>query len=411
LFIIDDKFFWIGEEKIMTRKKHSVLICSLLLLCLVGCNKTTPLLLEIPELNFFIVGGTEERNARFGADFSSIFKELNEDKQALDAFLFNIAMQPRSKKEITKASNFLKSKLETLISGCQSINLIREKEGKWATTVPVVTDRQMLLIKQNLTLLARSLADEVRTAIPEIRILYESEKATSDPSWNDVTHLIIDKFLVDGTFHAAIEDLEQEKTGQKFYSQDQKTLPAFFLEQGEHTANFGCNWYRFQQDNDLREIYILHGTLLKRIDIPMNKYRNDQDFASSLFKISPIGDHSSLSESELEAFRDLGWLGDERLLIPVLHADHIRKIMPLIGKTGKEMAEMVYANYSIFLDSFEGSPYSQFLDGAGDYIQACYHVLFSLIVDKLVEEHVIPPVPYPVPESFGVFMTLGSVWE
>jgi hypothetical protein len=34
-----------------------------------------------------------------------------------------------------------------------------------------------------------------------------------------------------------------------------------------------------------------------------------------------------------------------------------------------------------------------------------------LIIDKLVEEEVIPPVPKPVPDSFGVYMTLGSVWE
>jgi hypothetical protein len=83
----------------------------------------------------------------------------------------------------------------------------------------------------------------------------------------------------------------------------------------------------------------------------------------------------------------------------------------LIEKTGKEMAEIVFSDYSVFLDSFKGSPYSQFLDGAGDYIQACYHTLFSLIIDKLAEEEVIPPVPKPVPDSFGVYITLGSVWD
>jgi hypothetical protein len=394
----------------MTKNKYYVLICSLFVLCLVGCNKTAPPLSKVPELNFLIVGGTEERNVRFGPDFSSLFQELNKDKQALDAFLLSIAVQPRNKKEIVEESNLPKSKLETLITRCQSINFIREKEGRWATTVSVVTDQQMLLIKQNLTPLARSLTDKVRAAIPELKALYEKEKATTDPSWNNIAHLVVDKFLVDGTFHAAIEDLEQEKTGKEFYNQDQKTLPAFFLEQGEHTANFGCNWYHFRQDNAMRDIYVLHGTLLERIDIPMNKYRNDQDFSSSLFKISPIGDPSSLSESELAAFRDLGWLGEDRLLIPILHADPIIKMYPLIEKTGKEMAEIVFADYSVFLDSFNSSPYAQFLDGAGDYIQACYHTLFSLIIETLVEEKVIPSVPKAVPDSFGVFMTLGSVW-
>jgi hypothetical protein len=353
----------------------------------------------------------EERTARFGADFSSVFQEIKKDKKTLDAFLLTIAEQPQNKKKIAQTSRLQESKIETLISACQSINLIREIKGKWATIVPVITDRQMLRIKENLTPLARSLTEKVKDEIREIKALYEKEKDTSDPPWNDVAHLVIDKFLVDGTFHAAIEDLEHERVGQEFYTGDQKILPAFFLEQGEHTTNFGCNWYPFEYKDARREIYVLHGNLLDRIDIPLSRYSKDPDFSSGLFKISPSGEYSRLSQPEMKVFRDLGWIGENRLFIPVLYADTVKTFLPLIEKTGKEMAEVVFSDYSVFLDSFKGSPYSQFLDGAGDYIQACYHTLFSLIIDKLAEEEVIPPVPKPVPDSFGVYITLGSVWD
>jgi hypothetical protein len=395
----------------MKRGKYFILICSLLVLCSGSCYEANNPPLEASELNFLIVGGKEETTARFGADFSPVFQELKKDKIALDTFLLAIAEQPQNKKKIAQASSLQESKIETLISSCQSIKLIRRTQGKWTTTVPVIRDQQMLLIKENLTPLARSLTKKVKAEIREIKALYEKEKATSDPPWNDVAHLVIDKFLVDGTFHAAIEDLEHERVGQEFYTQDQKTLPAFFLEQGEHTANFGCNWYPFEHNGARREIYVLHGTLLDRIDIPLNRYRKDPDFSSGLFKISPSGEYSDLSQLEMEVFKDLGWIGEERLIIPVLYADSVKTFLPLIEKTGKEMAEIVFSDYSIFLDSFKASPYSQFLDRAGDYIQACYHILFSLIIDKLVEEEVIPPVPKPVSDSYGVYMTLGSVWD
>ncbi|MFO7867307.1 MAG: hypothetical protein R6V02_10945 [Candidatus Aminicenantes bacterium] len=75
------------------------------------------------------------------------------------------------------------------------------------------------------------------------------------------------------------------------------------------------------------------------------------------------------------------------------------------------MAESVFSNFTVFIDSFNDSPYSQFLEGAGDYIQACYHTLFALIIDILIEKQILPPPPQPVPDSFAVYITLGSVWN
>jgi len=105
------------------------------------------------------------------------------------------------------------------------------------------------------------------------------------------------------------------------------------------------------------------------------------------------------------------WIGEERLLVPVVDAAAIKPVLPLLEKLGKEMAEIVFSDYSVILDAFRSSPYSTFLQGAGDYIQVCYHAFLSLVVGELVQKNVIPPIPKPVPEHFGAYITLGSVFE
>ncbi len=194
-------------------------------------------------------------------------------------------------------------------------------------------------------------------------------------------------------------------------SEDQKTLPAFFLERGGNFTNLGCNWYSYQEDGAKREISVLHGNLMERVDIAMNRYRGNSAFSAALFKITPGGGYSSLSGMEIEMFQDLGWLGEERLLVPVVNAAAIKPVLPLLEKVANEMAEVVFSDYSLILDAYRSSPYSSFLEGAGDYIQVCYHALLSLVVEDLLQENIIPPIPSPVPEHFGAYITIGSVFE
>ena len=50
-------------------------------------------------------------------------------------------------------------------------------------------------------------------------------------------------------------------------------------------------------------------------------------------------------------------------------------------------------------------------DATGDYIQVCYHILFSEIIAQLIKTGALPPIPESVPEHFGVFITIGSIFE
>jgi hypothetical protein len=328
-----------------------------------------------------------------------------------DAILLALAENPRTEGQLSRMSGLNEAKVDEVISRLQSMKLLKKAEEKWATTVPVITDGQALAIREKLAPLASFLAKAVKPHVAEMEALYGKEKTFSDPPWDDVAHYVVDKALVDGTFHSAIVRQAPGNMYLQHCTEDQKALPAFFLEEGGNFNNLGCNWYSYQEDGAKREISVLHGNLMERFDIAMNKYRGDSAFSAALFKITLGGGYSSLSGPEIEMFQDLGWIGEERLLVPVVDAASIKPIIPLLEELGKEMAEIVFSDYSIILDAYQDSPYSTFLEGAGDYIQVCYHALLSLVVEDLVRENIIPPIPKPVPEHFGAYITLGSVFE
>lgn len=394
------------------KRKHVAFIGFLLLVFHGTCSKTVPLPTKGAELSFWTVGGGRTSwDARFGTDPSRFYEKLGKEKVARDAFFMALAENPQNKRQISRMSGLTESKVAELISRFQSIKVIKKAEEKWVATVPVITDMQALAIRENLAPLASLVAKAVKPDVAEMAALYDEKKTSSDPPWDDIAHFVIDKCLVDGTFHSAVVRLAPGDIYLAHCSEDQKALPAFFLERGVNFTCLGCNWYPFQEGDSRREISVLHGNLMARFDIAMNRYRANPAFSSALFKLTPGGGYSSLSDQEIEMFRDLGWLGEARLLVPVVDAASIKPIMPLLEELGREMAEIVFSEYSIILDVFRNSPYSSFLEGAGDYIQVCYHALLSLVVEELVRGNVIPPIPKPVPEHFGAYITLGSVFE
>ncbi len=382
---------------------------TLWILCLTACTQSSQPMAETPDLKFWTVGNSEDWKVRF-EDFS-FYAELKQDKTARDGFLYALAEQPLSKQDIIQQTGLTEAKVETLLDQCRAINWIKESEGKWATAIPVISDSQMVFIKERLQPLALKLAEQIKSTKEKLKVLYEKEKTPSDPAWDEIPHLVIDKLLIDGTFHAAIGDLEKEMTGKKFYTEMQKILPAFILEAGEQAAHFGCNWYRFEHSGAVKEVYFLHGTFMDRHTIPLNPYRGDPEFAALLAKISPTGDYSELSPAEVAILKKLDWIVNNRFLIPIIQADSIKPLIPLLRQMGQEMAVTVFTEYDVFIDAFNDSPYSDFLEGAGDYFQACYHIMFALVIDTLIDESILPPPPQPVPDSYAVYITLGSVWE
>ena len=361
-------------------------------------------------LFFYNVGAAEGTIDRFGKNFWEVFDELNENEAAFSRFLLSIAEEPLSEKQIADRSALSRALVERFISQLSDIRVIvKDEQGRWATTLPVITDRQMGAIRKDVTPMASGVARYMKREMPRLETLYAREKSPLDPPWDKVTHLIIDKLIIDGTFHLAIQRGEQP--GRKH----RNVTSAFFLEWGENFSMFGTNWYPFNRDGDQREVYVLHGGVLERHAISlllteMNRYRRDQDFVSMLFKITPDGGINSLTDQEKSMLRSLKWVTGERLLVPTVQADTIKSLRPLMEKIGKEAADVAFEHFSDLTESFTDSPYSKFSEESEDYIQVCYHVLMGVLIEQLEVEGVVSPIPRPVPEHFGSYLVFGKVF-
>jgi len=388
----------------MPNRKHFVLILMSCLFFLVFCGDDSSSGRGHVEFNFYTVG-SGDINARFGTDIYQALDDLRGNTQSGE-FLFAIAKEPLTMNQIRVRSGLTQSQVEYFISNLDSCHIIKKyDQNRWATTLPVVTDHQMKIIRKDLAPMAKSVAQYLKKEVHQIRTLYDKVKSPLDPSWEDISHLIISKFIIDGTFHSHLNRLKGESDNRMI-----SVIPAYIRQKGENNSNFGCNWYKFNEGDDQREVYVLHGAILDRYGIAMNKYRGDQHFSAGLFSISPEGGIDSLTDREKEMLKNLDWISGDRLSVPIVKADTIKSLWPALENIGKDAAEVAFAKFTDITDSYNKSTYSKFLDNDEDYIQVLIHSLFGLTIEHLVRGGTVSQIPETVPESFGVYFVFGKLF-
>jgi hypothetical protein len=362
---------------------------------------------EQDRLTFLIVGGRDGFIERFGevTPFRQIFYSSDKKKLA-EKMLLSIACKPLSKEQIIQQSGISEDEFEEISSLLLSLNMISTKNGTWATNLPVLTGREMAALHQKLSPLADKIAEATSSSISQIKNLYDQNRLSSDPEWEETAHLFISYFLLDTFLLRSLSTLEENKGFRQYYSEKQKIIPAFFLEAGENFTNFGCNSYSFKGKENNQNIYVfvLHGTLFERIQISLNKYEKNPDLSSALFKLILKEEKPSLSEQESRTLNDLGWLENDELKVPMIDSRIRTPLTPPLAKAAESTAEVVMENFDVILNAFQSSPYSKFLDGAGDYIQHSYHILMYLTIEKLIQQGILPAIPKPLPEYFGTYV-------
>lgn len=377
---------------------------------LVQCKETNQSVKSQNKFLFWTVGSSDI-NTRFGVKIYNALDSLEEETGLLDEFLFTIAEEPLTINQITERSGISQGQTEFIINYLDSCNFIRKfDQNKWATILPVITDYQMKIIRKDLAQMANNIAQYLRNEAEQIKNLYNKVKSPTDPAWNKISHLIIDKFIIDASFHKNLNKLKRESDESENNNSGKSIMPAFLMHRGENFSNFGSNWYEFKKGEDQREVFVLHGAVLNRYDIALNKYKWDKEFSASLFKISTDNRLDSLNAGEREMYSDLGWISGDSLSVPILEANTLKSMLPLLENIGKEAAEIAFTEFSDLSDSYNKSSYSEFIDYKEDYIQVLIHSLFGLTIEQLVKTGVVSKVPKPVPDYFGVFIVKGKTY-
>ena len=354
-----------------------------------------------------VVGGRGGFIKRFGevTPFRKMF--YSKDKRmAAEKLLLAISQKPLSKEKILEQTHLSPGEFDDISSLLLSLNMVASVADTWVTTLPVITDQEMSALRETLSPLADNIAVDVTHFIPQIKNTYDEYRSSSDPEWEKVAHLFISYFMLDISLLGSLRALENKKGFRQYYSEKQKIIPAFFLETGKNFTNFGCNSYSFVSDDKKIRVFVfvLHGTLFDRIQIQVNRYENNLDFKSALFRLIPQDGNLPLSDKEKKILEPLEWIEEGKLMVPVMDGNVRKHLSSITAKAAENAAEKTFKNFGVILDAFQRSPYSKFLDGAGDYIQYSYHILMYLSIEKLIERGLLPPIPRPVPSYFGTYI-------
>lgn len=364
-----------------------------------------------PDFGFWIVGNSV--TPRFGEHWYKSLDELEQNKVDFNCLLQAIAIEPKTKENILAYCEMSSLWLNQAIDSLTAHNCLgKTTDLEFYSKVLIMTNKEMKHVQESLRPIALSVAERIKQDIPKIKQEYNELKLDSDPQWEDIAHLVIDKILIDGKFHRGLTILEREKGFKKYYSEEQKKIPAYFMENGSQYGTFGVNWYRIKGENTTKDVYFFHGGPLKRYEFPLNKLARKKDFVEIFNRIKIDGSLDELTKDEIQIFKDLGWVVNDKLAVPLVNAKSLKVLYDnVLEKTGNEAAEIVFEKFSVIMDSYRQSPYSEFSDGAGDYIQVCYHLLFTGIINELIKLDALPPIPEPTPEYFGVYITIGSFFD
>ena len=363
------------------------------------------------DFGFWIVGNSV--TPRFGKHWYKSLAEIEQNKDDFNCLLQTIAAGPRTKEDILSQCKMSSHWLHLAIDSLIAHNCFGKTDDLgYYSKIPIMTNNEMKRVHESLRPIALRVAERIKEDIPKIKQAYNELKLDSDPQWKDIAHLVIDKILIDGKFHRGITILERERGFKKYYSEEQKEIPAYFKEKVSQYGTFGVNWYRIKGENTIRDVYFFHGSLLKRYHFPLNKVVRVKNFAEIFNRIEIDGSLDKLTKDEIRIFKDLGWVVNDELAVPLVNAKSLKVLYNnTLEKTGNDAAEIVFENFSVIMDSYYQAPYSKFSDGAGDYIQVCYHLLFTGIINELIELEALPPIPEPTPEYFGVYITIGSFFD
>jgi len=393
--------------------KYIILI---VMTCLASCNQKRESPIQepesVPHFGFHMTGG--DFVPRFGKTWYSVLDSLYQDGDGFNCILQTIATEPKTKEDISADCGLSAQWVNNAVDSLVAHNCFGITAGqKYYSKVPVFTKETMKKMLVDLKPISESVAVCINRWLPLIKKEYSENKLPTDPEWDDIAHFVLDKLILDGQFHQGLVKLEREEGFKRYYSEDQIKVPTWFKEYNSPYGTYGCNWYSFKSKNSTTmDIYYMHGSPLMRFSFPLNKYRNSKEFYHAILKVGLDGSLEELNMQEKEILEALGWTRENKVPIPIISAGSLKSLFEnTLREVGLESANIVFDNYNVILESYKNSPYSDFSEGAGDYIQVCYHLLFNGIANELVQLGATAPFPQPVPEYYGIYITIGSIFN
>ncbi|KPV62458.1 MAG: hypothetical protein AOA65_1820 [Candidatus Bathyarchaeota archaeon BA1] len=356
---------------------------------------------------FFCVGDGRKLVGRFGANPW----ELLYSKPEMERIMLLLGDGGKPLLDLLAHLKLDKDNALELLENLSSHKLVFNKEGKFFTTIPVLTRGKSMQLKRYLEPIALREAVAIEKEMGYIKEAVLSMPFSEGFAWDDLAHIIIDALILDlGTLNS-LQLIEKEKGIYDLRTDWQKVIPFFGVENDpDSIPNLGVN----SNTVDGFGLSFMHSTLFERKIDPFDVVKNERNkqLISILFeKTTPLPHlFVEVGEEPVRSLLQLNWVrrkNDEiSLNLPAIRAVDREPLSKLVKKVSEGVAQAVIESIDIIRQSYETLDYYSWLPGIGDYLEIVYHMLMAYTTKELVRRGLLPKIPEELPPNWSVW-----TWE
>jgi len=344
---------------------------------------------------FFCVGDSLYLKDRFGADPDELLMKAENNM-----IMLALADCPRTLEELCNELNTRREDVEQGLEILLAARLVKRVDDKYATTIPVISNKKAASIARYLKGLVDRLARYLEENVDRLEGAFMRTELSRNYSWEEVAHIVVDALLMDFSFLNCVEEQLLEKGLYKDWTEDQLLIPYFGLELGVHQVNLGVNSYLLNGYG----VSIMHATFIDR-DPPLPEIiRTVSEGKKHICKLLEGTPPQKLPEGLLKMGLVKLQKGGVTLKVPVVNAKDREVITETVLSLGYELAEIFMSDYNVVRRSFDELGYSKWLKGIGDYAELIFHQVMGLTVLELMRREILPPVPEKAPACWGTWL-------
>ncbi len=114
--------------------------------------------------------------------------------------MFALADAPLTLEELCAKLGMKRDAVESVLKTLVNANLVKRICGKYATTIPVISNKKAKLIAEYLEEPTAHIVDVLERRIGHLKAAYSKTRLSKSFMWSDVAHIIVDALLMDLSF-------------------------------------------------------------------------------------------------------------------------------------------------------------------------------------------------------------------
>jgi len=179
----------------ISSKPNMIIITVFILMCSFINNSLGQDKEIVPKFVFWTVGNSV--TPRLGNHWYKNLNELQKDENSFNCFLQAIATGPQTNEKILLQCGMSLAWLNEAVDSLISHNCLgKTTNSDIYSKIPIITNKEMKYLQKRLNIISNRVAKKIEEDISKVIEVYNESKSKTDPNWEDISHLVVDKLAV-----------------------------------------------------------------------------------------------------------------------------------------------------------------------------------------------------------------------